>query len=147
MNPILNCTVDQAQMKLLAEKMYDYAKAENVKLFFLKGQMGSGKTTFCQYFIKYKDQELNILSPTYAYMHEYFVNNHYIWHFDLYRVNAENSLTDLGILDYLHRDDGIALIEWPELLGNFYQSYKIMTINFHHIEDQNKRTIMLTTNY
>ena len=147
MNPILNCTVDQTQMKLLAEKIYDYAKSENIKLLFLKGQVGAGKTTFCQYFIQYKDKETDVLSPTYTYMHEYFVNNHYIWHFDLYRITSENNLTDLGILDYMHRDDGIALIEWPEILTNFYKEYKIITIHFHHIEDQNKRAIILTTNY
>lgn len=146
-NPILHCIYSEEQTPNLAKHIYLFLKNENVKLVFLRGQMGSGKTTFCQKFIGQFNQEIAIQSPTYAYMNEYFVNNHYIWHFDLYRIPNKSDISDLGIVDFIHRDDGMAIIEWPEVLGNLYDTYKIVTLHFHHIDNENKRVLILTTNY
>jgi tRNA threonylcarbamoyladenosine biosynthesis protein TsaE len=147
MTPIINCIVTKEQIHALAKHIYTYAQKENVRLIFLRGQVGAGKTTFCQAFINQGDENMIIQSPTYTYMNEYFVNNHYIWHFDLYRIKHEDQLTDLGILDYIHREDGIALIEWPEKLSGLEESYKIITLHFHHIEQEDKRAFIMTTNY
>ena len=39
-----------------------------------------------------------------------------IAHVDLYRIEAEDELIELGLDDYLY--DGALLIEWPERLGS-----------------------------
>ncbi|NQV81267.1 MAG: tRNA (adenosine(37)-N6)-threonylcarbamoyltransferase complex ATPase subunit type 1 TsaE, partial [Alphaproteobacteria bacterium] len=46
-----------------------------------------------------------------------------IWHFDLYRINAPEETWELGLEDALA--EGIALVEWPERLGQYLPEDRI----------------------
>ena len=55
-----------------------------------------------------------ISSPTFNLVHEYQLGSLVIKHYDLYRINDEKELANIGI--YEDNPDEITLIEWPEKL-------------------------------
>jgi len=83
-------------------------------LVFLKGELGSGKTTFVRYALEalgVREDEFKG-SPTFTIVNEYRDN---IYHIDLYRIGSAEELIESGIYDYFERD-GIFFVEWPEVL-------------------------------
>jgi len=82
-------------------------------ILFLKGELGSGKTTFVRGFLRGLGYEKNVKSPTYTLIEEYDFSHFEVYHFDLYRVLEAEELTYIGIEDYFH-PKSIVLIEWPE---------------------------------
>ncbi len=83
-------------------------------LILLFGDLGAGKTSLTTAFLKaLLGANEAIQSPTYSYM------NHYqssipIYHFDLYRIEAEEELFELGLLEYLTNTNALRIVEWPE---------------------------------
>ena len=92
---------------------------ENNDLLLLSGNVGSGKTEFARQIIKAKaikeglDFE-EVSSPTFSLIQGYEFKFCKISHIDLYRVNSEVELFELGIPDVF--DSQITLLEWPEIL-------------------------------
>jgi tRNA threonylcarbamoyladenosine biosynthesis protein TsaE len=145
MTPLMTCIYNLSQVKDFALKIYNYIILNNIKIIFLRGDVGSGKTTFMKTLLQELNPELEVVSPTYTYVNEYLINDKHIWHFDLYRIENNEEITDLGIIDYLTREDGLAFIEWPEKC-NFLEinKYKKITLHFFHIEDKNERACVIS---
>ena len=92
---------------------------ENSDLLLLSGKVGAGKTEFARLIIKAKAKKENldieeISSPTFSLIQNYDFQYCKISHIDLYRVNSEVELFELGIPDIF--DSQITLLEWPEIL-------------------------------
>ncbi len=102
---------DEAQMRALGEAFA--LELEPGAVVLLKGDLGSGKTTFAGGVISGLGCASPVVSPTYTLVEEYITIAHLVCHFDLYRLNNLNELEGLGIRD---RCDGkrVLLIEWPE---------------------------------
>ncbi|WP_422058895.1 tRNA (adenosine(37)-N6)-threonylcarbamoyltransferase complex ATPase subunit type 1 TsaE [Sphingopyxis sp.] len=83
----------------------------------LSGDLGAGKTTLARSMLKARGLAGEAPSPTFAIVQPYAPPevDLAIAHVDLYRIEAEDELIELGLDDYL--DDGALLIEWPERLG------------------------------
>lgn len=81
------------------------------------GNLGSGKTRtihgICQG-LKCGDQ---VSSPTFTIINEY-TGIYPVYHFDLYRIESEQEIFDLGYEEYFY-GDGICLIEWAERVLSF----------------------------
>ncbi len=83
----------------------------------LVGNLGSGKTFFTKALCKeFSIDEVN--SPTFALLNVY-VGEEKFFHFDFYRVRANQELLDIGIYDYLNDDEAITIIEWADLFPSF----------------------------
>ena len=100
-----------------AQKVLNWAEAS--KIFLLNGQMGAGKTTLINWVCKKMGVKEHTSSPTYSIVNEYLDNdNKSIFHFDLYRINDEAELLDIGMIEILD-SNSVCFIEWPEKTLNF----------------------------
>ncbi len=80
---------------------------------WLIGDLGAGKTTLTGHIFRALglDARMPVTSPTYTYVNEYKVGDHWYAHLDLYRAGAAFSLEDLGLVD-ARRYAGF-FVEWP----------------------------------
>lgn len=78
----------------------------------LFGDLGSGKTKTIQGICQGLECRDAVTSPTFTIINEY-QGKFPIYHFDLYRIESEQELYDLGYEEYFY-DEGICLIEWAE---------------------------------
>ena len=83
----------------------------------LAGDLGAGKTTLARAMLKARGLAGEAPSPTFAIVQPYAPPevDLAIAHVDLYRIEDERELVELGLDDYV--DDGALLIEWPDRLG------------------------------
>ena len=91
------------------------AVAAPADIIALKGDLGTGKTTFARAFIRACGNRDEVPSPTFTLVQIYDAGSTVIWHFDLYRIRTPEEAWELGIEDAFVA--GISLIEWPERLG------------------------------
>lgn len=91
-------------------------------VILLSGNLGAGKTTFTQGFIKSFGITQHIISPTFLLVRQYQIPNEedrWIFHLDLYRLAEPINLKESGISEILESADrNIILIEWSEKLGS-----------------------------
>lgn len=78
---------------------------------YLSGELGSGKTTFSQFFIKALGYKGVVKSPTFTILESYPTSPFEVTHLDLYRISSPDELDYLGLRDLF--DKHIILIEWP----------------------------------
>ena len=86
----------------------------------ISGQMGSGKTTLVQAIVSQLGSDETVSSPTFGLVHEYNVPNGKLIHMDLYRLELESELEQLGFDDYISTGN-LCLIEWPKLATKYIQ--------------------------
>lgn len=119
-------------------------------ILLLEGDLGAGKTTFTQGLAEGLGVDEFVNSPTFVIINEYFSGNLPLYHMDLYRLEDESQLYDLGVEEYFF-GNGVSVVEWPEiampLLPETYtrltflregqgREVKITTReNNHHIEE------------
>ena len=100
-------------------------------LILLKGELGSGKTTFARSIInsKYFANDINhiVPSPTFNLLQIYKFGNRTIGHADLYRVQNKEEITVLDLQKIV--DEGSLIIEWPEIIDSII-SANILNIIF-----------------
>lgn len=115
----------------------------------LTGDLGSGKTTFVQGFAEGLRIEDKIISPTFILIKQYeIVRQHPIprtkkvlYHIDLYRLNADLNLKEIGLEEILNNQQNIVLIEWAEKAKGILPK-KTRWISFEAI-DQSTRKIII----
>ena len=79
----------------------------------LRGPLGAGKTFFVRELCLALGVRDNVSSPSYVLLHEYDAPGYTVHHFDLYRLESEEEVWELGLRELLGQ--GLVLIEWPEL--------------------------------
>ncbi|WP_374129040.1 tRNA (adenosine(37)-N6)-threonylcarbamoyltransferase complex ATPase subunit type 1 TsaE [Candidatus Endomicrobiellum agilis] len=83
-------------------------------IVFLKGDLGSGKTTFVQGVVKAFGNKGFARSSSFTLVNEYDANGLKLFHIDLYRLDP-SSVWNIGIEEYLFSGN-ISLIEWADRL-------------------------------
>ncbi len=99
-----------AETEAAAADLAPLLKGQEILAFF--GDLGAGKTTFIRALCASLGLQDEVTSPTFAMVHEYHSGPFPIYHFDMYRVDGEESLFSTGYYDYLGA--GLLLIEWSE---------------------------------
>ncbi|MDX2494625.1 MAG: tRNA (adenosine(37)-N6)-threonylcarbamoyltransferase complex ATPase subunit type 1 TsaE [Desulfuromusa sp.] len=108
-------------------------------LILLQGDLGAGKTVFARGVARGLgvDPHIPITSPTFTLMNHYQARLS-LYHFDLYRLSDPDELIELGFDDYAY-GSGVALIEWPEKLGN--SETPGLWVNLKRIDDERREII------
>ncbi|MDR2426445.1 MAG: tRNA (adenosine(37)-N6)-threonylcarbamoyltransferase complex ATPase subunit type 1 TsaE [Endomicrobium sp.] len=89
-------------------------KLKKGDIVFLKGELGSGKTTFTQGIVRSFGNKGFARSSSFILVNEYNAGECNLFHLDLYRLSPAN-VWDMGIEEYLFGGN-IAIIEWPDRL-------------------------------
>ncbi|PCJ63770.1 MAG: tRNA (adenosine(37)-N6)-threonylcarbamoyltransferase complex ATPase subunit type 1 TsaE [Bacteroidetes bacterium] len=110
--------------------MMDYLLSQDQQknIYLLKGDLGSGKTTFVKEFVQYLGGEgVHVDSPTFSIVNTYDFTGKIIHHFDLYRLESLEEIEDIGFMEYI--DSGnTCFIEWPEKIAEFLPIERVVHI-------------------
>jgi tRNA threonylcarbamoyladenosine biosynthesis protein TsaE len=111
----------------------------------LYGDLGSGKTQLVKGICRSLGVKQTVNSPTFVIVNEYSSPEFsLIYHFDLYRINSQAEVLDMGFNEYIN-NESIVFIEWPEHIEDILplNTYKIHIA--HSDEDEHSRWIRLET--
>ena len=129
----------------------DFAKVlKKGDIVCLYGDLGSGKTTFVQGLAEGLGIKQRIISPTFIIIRSYSLKSQKskvksqkynskvkslgirtFFHIDLYRIDDEKSITNLGIEEIINDPQNIVAIEWAEKLKSFLPTKRI-DVNFFY---------------
>lgn len=107
----------------------------------LYGELGAGKTTFCQGALKALGVKEQVTSPTFTIVHEY-MGRLPVYHFDVYRVHSANDLFEIGYEEYFF-GTGVCFIEWAELIEELLPENCIQVFLSYSEEDEEGRVITI----
>ena len=113
-------------------------------IILMDGPLGIGKTFFSRAIINARclmdNLEIEeVPSPTFSIIQEYDLRYFSILHLDLYRLENETDLFELGIPDIF--DQNVIILEWPDLVRNFLPSRFLSVSLFQHNNAENSRNI------
>jgi len=114
--PEVEVTYNLSEIETVANRLAPLLGSEVVLVF---GQMGAGKTTLIKAICRALGVTDEVSSPTFALVNEYQSGaGEPIYHFDLFRLAAEEEALDFGVNEYLD-SNCLCLVEWPEKILNF----------------------------
>ena len=105
------------QLNQISLKIITKIRKEDCILLF--GEIGVGKTTLARALInnlqdQNKEDETEVLSPTFNIVYEYGIGEFKIMHYDLYRLKTERDIQQLGVFE--QSINNIKVIEWAEII-------------------------------
>lgn len=99
----------------------------------LVGELGAGKTTFVQFLAQALGIKEKVNSPTFVLMKVYQLKGlgglkNFV-HVDAYRLSGGKALKNIGLEEYLGRQDSAVMIEWADRVKDILPlGSKIITI-------------------
>jgi len=121
---------------------------KNALVLALSGDLGSGKTTFVQGFLRAAGIRKKITSPSFVLIKNYklriknYRNYKKVYHFDCYRIKKSKELLDLGIKEIFNNSQNIVLIEWAEKIKKRLPQ-DATWLKFYHGQKINQRIIKI----
>ena len=131
----------EEEMRVLAVRIAQILKTGDV--ITLTGGLGAGKTVFARALVNaLAPSPEEVPSPTFTLVQVYENQSPAIWHFDLYRLEGEDEILELGWDEA--RRQGVAVVEWPERLGSLLPKDRLeISIEFSGDSD-NARQVTFT---
>jgi tRNA threonylcarbamoyladenosine biosynthesis protein TsaE len=83
---------------------------------YLRGELGSGKTTLVRGLIRGLGSEERVKSPTYTLLEYYAFSRLNLYHFDFYRFKDPSEWLSSGFQEHFG-PESLCLVEWPERAG------------------------------
>ncbi len=108
-------TLDESELSKWGEELGESSTPPLV--ISLTGDLGVGKTTLAQAICRGYGVTEPVTSPTYALVHRYDAPKSAVYHVDLYRLDNETQLTNIGWDDIL-AERALLIVEWPERAGD-----------------------------
>ena len=128
------------ETKTLATEIKEHL--QNGDIILIKGEIGAGKSHFARSLIQASmDKVEEVPSPTFTLVQTYDTKIGSIWHADLYRLNDQSEIFELGLIDAFGKE--IVLVEWPDRLGHLepQDALKIEIV----ILENDKREVIFST--
>lgn len=101
-----------------------------------RGDLGAGKTAFTRGLARGLGYREPVTSPTYTIVNEYLGGRLPLFHFDMYRLQGDDDLWDIGWEDYLDRG-GVCAVEWSENVPEAMAG--ALTVNIEKLGDTTRR--------
>ena len=102
---------------------------QNGDVILLSGDLGAGKSVLVRNILKHAGVSKSITSPTFTLINEYNLPNYHFYHFDMYRIEDDEEVVNLGFDEILDDKNSIKFIEWPEKVeSHLPKKYKKITI-------------------
>lgn len=135
-------TQSPEETHLLGQRLGHWLKEQEQPMaIILIGDLGAGKTQLSQGIGQGFGIQGTMTSPTFAIVNTYEVDGQFLYHFDLYRLEEEEELENIGFYELTER--GKSIIEWgnkfPEALP---EEALVLTIE---IMDEKTRRFMVTS--
>lgn len=117
-------------------------------LVAMYGDLGTGKTEFVRGICSGLDVADLISSPTFTIINEYTGEladgrETTIYHIDLYRLESDRDLEEIGLPDILADDLAVKLVEWSEHADSLLPERRIEVRLTQLEEEENGRTIVV----
>lgn len=133
---------NKAETKKLARILVQEIKKKPLKtkgalIIGLEGELGSGKTTFIQFFAKELGIRNKITSPTFVLMKRY--KNFY--HIDCYRIKNYKDILALDFKEIISDTQNIILIEWAEKIKKILPK-KTIWLKLKIVSNKERRIII-----
>ena len=130
------------QLNKISNKVADQISMKDC--IYLIGEIGVGKTTFTRFLINYLQKKegsevTDVLSPTFNLLYEYKLKKYKILHYDLYRINEEKELYNLGF--FQDEEKTVKIIEWPNKIK--IPSSDNLEIYLDYAKNSNERKLKL----
>ena len=131
------------ELKIFVKKISIRVKIGTV--IYLRGELGTGKTTLTKFFIenlfqKNKKKKPIVTSPTFNIVQYYLVTKKFIIaHYDLYRLKKSSDINNIGLYDL--EDKMINIIEWPELIKKKHKNRIEIILKYTKNEDERNVSI------
>lgn len=113
----------------------------------LRGNLGSGKTTFIQGFAEGLGLKNKIMSPTFVIFRHYELKNKsrkHLFHMDAYRIKNVSELVPLNFKEMIAIPRSVIMIEWPENISGALPK-NALRLEFRHSRKENERIINFKT--
>ena len=131
----------EAETEHFAEKLAE--KYQESPTFLLFGNLGAGKTAFTRGLARGYGSSVRVSSPTFTLVHEYSGDKK-VYHFDLYRIESEEELFDIGFEEYFS-ENTVRVIEWPDAFLDLMPEDSI-EIHITYGDDETTRVIEVKEN-
>jgi tRNA threonylcarbamoyladenosine biosynthesis protein TsaE len=129
-------TKSEEETAKIAQEIAQEAKLGDI--FALKGDLGSGKTTFTKFFGKSLGIKETITSPTFLIMKTYpFQRNGEdgtLVHIDAYRFDQDEDAESIGLTELIEDKTNIIVVEWPEKVWKYLDG-KSQKIDFEYLDE------------
>lgn len=109
----------------------------------LEGEMGAGKSVLTRAAARGMGVTGPVPSPTFTILNVHEGRAMKLYHFDLYRLEGEDALYEMGLDEFIPARDGASLIEWPQMAAEAMPE-DALSIEMKYAEDGMAREITLT---
>jgi len=104
----------------------------------LKGDLGSGKTTFTKGLARAMGIKKSIQSPTFVLLRPYDVGKKIakekcikmLVHVDAYRIDEPDELLDIGLVEFINDPASVVVIEWADKIKKILPRGRTKWIKF-----------------
>lgn len=131
--------------KLATEVGTGTHKKSGALVIGLRGDLGSGKTTFVKSFARTLGVRSTITSPTFLIQKKYALNGKNfssLIHVDVYRIKKLEEIDFIGLSEEIKNKNNIIIIEWADMIKKVLPK-KITWVIFKHGKKENERHVTI----
>lgn len=103
----------------------------------LIGDLGTGKTALVKWIALGLGVDETVTSPTFTIVNEHYSGRLPLYHFDVYRINDEEEIYDLGYEEYFF-GTGVCVVEWADQIFDLIPAGS-RVIRIEYGESENSR--------
>ena len=135
---------------LAEEILADKCVGNGALVLALTGDLGSGKTIFAQSFAEALSVKEKIKSPTFIIFRKSKIGDkewknkglENFYHFDVYRINNEKEILNLGWEEIIKNPANIVLVEWADKIEKILPKNSVR-IMFKHLSNDKREITTL----